>query len=61
MKWSVQHGSEQEKLAVAMNPQASAEMIENLSKIKGKVGEAAKSHTNVKQLTESTAPVGRGW
>jgi hypothetical protein len=60
MKWSVQHGSEQDKLAVAMNPRAPAEVIETLSKVRGKVGKAAKSHTKIKQPTESAAPFGRG-
>lgn len=54
LKWAVQHGDEQEKLAVVMNPNATQAILEGLTTHNGKVGEGAKSHKNSKFLVEST-------
>ena len=48
MKWAVEHGSEQEKLAVAMNPNAQEGSLQRLVTIGGEVGKAAENHANLK-------------
>lgn len=45
LTWAAEHGSEQEMLAVAMNPKAPKEALQRLLKQKGKVAAAAKGHT----------------
>jgi predicted DNA-binding WGR domain protein len=58
MAWAVAKGGEQEKLAVAMNPAASAELVAKLSLVEGTVGEAARAHANAAQPAPSGAADG---
>jgi hypothetical protein len=46
MNWAAAHGSEQEQLAVAMNPQAPEGVLQTLEQNGGKVAEAARQHAN---------------
>ena len=45
LTWAAEHGSEEEMLAVAMNPNAPMEALQRLLKQKGKAAAAAKGHT----------------
>lgn len=45
--WAAARGSEQEKLAVAMNPQASKDVLLQLAQQGGPVGEAAAAHSTL--------------
>jgi hypothetical protein len=47
MKWAAEHGSEQEQLAVAMNPEAPAEILKRLAEKGGRTGDAARAHTRM--------------
>lgn len=47
MDWAVKHGSEQEKLAVTMNPEAPVESLKQLAKAGGKLGGAAQQHAKL--------------
>ncbi len=44
LKWAAEHGSEQEKLAVAMNPAASPDMLQAIVQKGGKPASAARHH-----------------
>ena len=46
LRWAASHGSEQEQLAVAMNPSVPAELIAILRKKKGAVSSAAKGRSD---------------
>jgi len=45
LTWAAEHGSEEEMLAVAMNPKASTDALQRLVRKNGKVAAAAKGHT----------------
>jgi predicted DNA-binding WGR domain protein len=45
LTWAAEHGSEEEMLAVTMNPKAPTDALQRLLKQKGKVAAAAKNHT----------------
>ena len=47
MTWAAAHGSEQEQLAVAMNPKALGGVLQPLLKKGGRVAEAARQHANI--------------
>jgi hypothetical protein len=53
MQWASRHGSEQEMLAVAMNPAAPLDALQRLSSCDGPVALAAKSHEKL----ASSAPL----
>ena len=46
MAWAATHGSEQERLAVAMNPQAQADVLQAIERKGGKAAQAAQQHAN---------------
>lgn len=46
MVWAATHGSEQERLAVAMNPQAQADVLQAIERRGGKAAQAAQQHAN---------------
>jgi hypothetical protein len=46
MAWAAAHGSEQERLAVAMNPQAQADVLQAIERKGGKAAQAAQQHAN---------------
>lgn len=60
MSWAVEKGSDEERLAVAMNPAASADLVARLSRLPGKVGEAARSHVNAAASSPPEPADGRG-
>lgn len=47
MKWAAERGSEQERLAVAMNPEASVEVLRRLADKGGPAGGAAQEHVKM--------------
>jgi hypothetical protein len=46
MAWAAAHGSEQERLAVSMNPQAQADVLQAIESKGGKAAQAAQQHAN---------------
>jgi len=46
MAWAAAHGSEQERLAAAMNPQAQADVLQAIERKGGKAAQAAQQHAN---------------
>ena len=59
MRWAASKGSEQEKLAVAMNPAASTDIVAQLSQLPDPVGQAARSHVNAATPRPAEAADGR--
>lgn len=52
MNWAVEHGSEQEKLAVAMNPKAPKNALETLVAFGGRAGSAASGHATIQMVSK---------
>ena len=52
LTWAVSHGSEQEKLAVTMNPEASIITLKKLAKARGEVGRGARAHVRMKNVSK---------
>ncbi len=59
ISWAVEKGSDEERLAVAMNPGTAANLVARLSRLPGKVGEAARSHVNAVPSTPFDPADGR--
>jgi predicted DNA-binding WGR domain protein len=51
MKWALERGSEQERLAVAMNPETPKELLHMLVEQGGSIAEAAACHQRLQQTT----------
>jgi predicted DNA-binding WGR domain protein/3-methyladenine DNA glycosylase AlkC len=57
LNWAVKHGTEKERLAVAMNPEASEETLRELVSQGGDVAEAAMAHEKLAASSSSEDPV----
>ena len=53
MQWALNRGSEDEQLALAMNPSTPSEIIKTLAQRKGSVGDAARGRAEAKGGTQS--------
>jgi hypothetical protein len=53
LNWAVAHGKEEEKLAVAMNPDAPADVLAQLAAMLGKATEAARHHVRFPALEDA--------
>lgn len=56
LNWAATHGSEQERLAVAMNPAAPRAALEQLVAAGGELADAAKAHANLQLSAEYDDP-----
>lgn len=59
LTWAVDHGSEQEKLAVAMNPEAPIIALKKLAKVRGEVSMAARAHVRMARNASSSYSIAK--